>query len=135
MHSGQSLWVCQQKYTVCDAYRPCHSIVSTPNPVLAKFDRFIALTTCSGAYNDNNNKTDCSTPCTCVQGNKWFSASCGFPVYIRNCVMLYSTHFTTTVTMFCYSRYFQCEPKHGLFAPLPKVEKLATAGSEGSTSK
>ena len=34
-----------------------------------------------------------------------------------------------------YARYFQCEPKHGLFAPLPKVEKLATAGSEGSTSK
>ena len=28
-------------------------------------------------------------------------------------------------------RYFQCEAKHGLFAPLPKVEKLATAGSEG----
>lgn len=31
-------------------------------------------------------------------------------------------------------RYFQCEPKHGLFAPLPKVEKLATAGSEGVPS-
>ena len=37
---------------------------------------------------------------------------------------------------FCYvCRYFQCPPKHGLFAPLPKVEKLATAGSEGKPSK
>jgi hypothetical protein len=26
-------------------------------------------------------------------------------------------------------RYFQCPPKHGLFAPLPKVEKLADSGA------
>ena len=26
-------------------------------------------------------------------------------------------------------RYFQCPPRHGLFAPLPKVEKQASAGS------
>ena len=25
-------------------------------------------------------------------------------------------------------RYFQCPPRHGLFAPLPKVEKLADSG-------
>ena len=25
-------------------------------------------------------------------------------------------------------RYFQCEPAHGLFAPLPKVERVGTAG-------
>ena len=28
-------------------------------------------------------------------------------------------------------RYFQCEPKHGLFAPLPKIEKLACAADSG----
>ena len=27
-------------------------------------------------------------------------------------------------------RYFQCAPRHGLFAPLPKVEKLASAADE-----
>lgn len=30
-------------------------------------------------------------------------------------------------------RYFQCGPKYGLFAPLPKVEKLASAGSMDSS--
>ncbi len=39
------------------------------------------------------------------------------------------------IIFFFFFRYFQCEPKHGLFAPLPKVEKLATAGSEGEKLK
>ena len=37
----------------------------------------------------------------------------------------------------CLCRYFQCPPKHGLFAPLPKVEKLADSGpppDEGESS-
>lgn len=31
-------------------------------------------------------------------------------------------------------RYFQCAPRHGLFAPLPKVEKLASAADDDSIS-
>ena len=34
---------------------------------------------------------------------------------------------------FATCRYFQCEPKYGLFAPLPKVEKLASAADEGQS--
>ena len=42
-------------------------------------------------------------------------------------------HVIITATFMCMScdnhcRYFQCPPKHGLFAPLPKVEKLADSG-------
>ncbi len=31
-------------------------------------------------------------------------------------------------------RYFQCQPRYGLFAPLPKVEKLASAADEGKAT-
>ena len=33
----------QQKYTICDACRLCHSILSILKPVFAKFDRFLHL--------------------------------------------------------------------------------------------
>ena len=32
------------------------------------------------------------------------------------------------VSLLLLFRYFQCQPAHGLFAPLPKVERVGTAG-------
>ena len=36
-------------------------------------------------------------------------------------------HHVVSLCPYC-CRYFQCPPRHGLFAPLPKVEKLADSG-------
>ena len=55
MHSGHGPWAWLQwlynklEYTICDVYRPCHSILSILRPVFAKLDRFIVLTTRSVA--------------------------------------------------------------------------------------
>ena len=54
MHStsghGRGVWLqWPQKCTIRDTNRPYHSILSVLKPFFAKFDRFVAFATCSGA--------------------------------------------------------------------------------------
>ena len=69
----------QLKYTLCDAYRPCHSILRILKPFIRQLRQICCIFESLRCLNlkiwrflvddDNNDTTDYFTPCACARDN------------------------------------------------------------------
>ena len=94
LHSGHGRWAWLRwptKYTICDACRPCHLILSILRPIFAEStDSFRLQLDQLPRYQDlaifvsNDNRTDCFIPCTCVRGKNIAKVSCYMVIHRHN---------------------------------------------------
>ena len=126
----------QQKYTICDACRLCHLILSILRPIfhwnrpiryvynlLSRLDLEIRRFLCP-QY--NNNRTECFTPCACVQGNNY--------IHPQNPVIWYTSHTEFRMAVWQYQLTCLLVSACLVAPPLPLLLSCLTSGSSSGLS-